>query len=490
MSTFIHRIIFLVAVIGLSLSLTGPARTQATGVDNVTVELGGIGHDMEFDEARGLLYVSVPSLNQIVLVSTRTFEVVDRVPIGSRPQGIDMSGDGTTLYVALNGAGAVAVLDLDTLAATEIVVAGVVGDSRTNDVIEVGGNRVFVSANPGSFGFARIAMIKLDAGNQVVRVASNRIIRANPRFEVSPDELFLYVGEGFSPNSLYKLDLSQETAPIIQEDQHGTVSGTDFLEVNPDGSRIYLSSGQVLRTGSFIDAGRIGRGVPQFGASPAEIFVAAGGSPTVIETYDTDTFVKTGDDVVLPCNLSPFSGVRQLIVLPDDSGFLVLGDDLVCGITRGFFMSEFLVTNAFLSLGDPGADQIQYTAIFELNAMSDGIDPAVEEVAISFGSFNQVIPPNSFVCVGTQCTYDAPPPGITRALIEDNFLAFRAEGLNFPTVTNPTRVQAQFGNDVATILIRLTGHLFSSTGTFVPNVWPQEVWPHDNWSKTGLTATN
>lgn len=489
MHTPIHKIAFLAAILGLALSITGPARAQGTGVEDVTVELGGIGFDMEFDEARRLLYVSVPTLNEIVLVSTRTFEIVDRVTVGSRPQGIDLSDDGATLYVALNGAGAVAVLDLESLTTTEIVVAAVLGDSRTYDVIEARGNRVFVSANPGSSGFARIGMIKRDSGDQVVRVANNRIIRARPTFEVSPDQNFLYVGEGFSPNSLYKLDIQQDTAPIVLEDRHGSVSGTDFLEVNPDGTRVYLSSGQVLRTASFISAGRIGRGVPQFGDSAAEVFVAVAGSPTIVETYDTDTFQKIGEDIILPCNLPSFSRVGRLIVLPDETGWLVLANDLVCGVTRGVFMSEFAVTSALVSLGDAGSDQVQFAALFELNPESDGIDPAVEEVSFSVGSFDEVIPAFEFICRGSLCIYTADGPGITRAVIQDFFLAFRAQGLDFATISNPTRVQVQIGNDEAATLIRLRGDLrsgpeFGGDDIEPEDIWPEDIWPDDDWSAT------
>ena len=145
------------------------------------------------------------------------------------------------------------------------------GHSTTWDVVEAKPNRLFVSANPSSSGFAWIVMVKLDEGNQASRVASNRIIRAGPVLAVGPDKKFLHVGEGFSPASVYKLDIEQETAPIVLEDVHGSIvfGGTKHLEVSPDGSRLYLSSGQVLRTETLTGAGFIGSGVSQFGVGCA-----------------------------------------------------------------------------------------------------------------------------------------------------------------------------------------------------------------------------
>jgi DNA-binding beta-propeller fold protein YncE len=146
---------------------------EAIEETEVVIELGGIGIDMEFDEVRQLLYITVPALNEVVFLSTLTYEIVDRVVVGSRPHGIDLSNDGSQLFVALNQAGSVVILDPDTSDITEVIVGDVVGDARVWDVIEGKENRVFVSANPSSSGLAYIGMIKLDEGNAVVRVASN-----------------------------------------------------------------------------------------------------------------------------------------------------------------------------------------------------------------------------------------------------------------------------------------------------------------------------
>lgn len=160
----------------------------------VEVELGGLGHEFAYDRAGEILYVSVPSLGEIVAIST-----VDRIVVGSQPRGIDLSSDGTELFAALNGAGSVAVVDLATDVITRINIGDELDDPRTWDVVEGQPDRLFVSSNPGSNGFAYIVEVLRDSGNAAQRVASNRIIRAAPVFAVEAAERFLYVGEGFSP---------------------------------------------------------------------------------------------------------------------------------------------------------------------------------------------------------------------------------------------------------------------------------------------------
>lgn len=313
----------------ISLLVTMASPRRAFGQTDVVIELGGIGADMAFDEAREMLYVTVPSLNAVLFISTRTLTIVNTVVVGSGPQGLDLSIDGSKLFVALSQAGSVVILQIDTLATTEVVVADVVGNSRIFDVVEGKQDRVFVSANPGSGGFAWIGVIKLDQGNATARVASNSIIRCNPTFEASPDHQFLYVGECFSPNSLDKLDLTQESAPIVLSAPFASVSGTTVMETNPDGSRLYLGSGQVLRTGSLIPAGQVGGGVHQFGDDPSSVFVAS--TPNVLKTFNTTTFLEESA-TTMPCS---FSRISRLIVLPASAGWFVLGDDLVCGRLLG-----------------------------------------------------------------------------------------------------------------------------------------------------------
>lgn len=296
----------------------------------VVIELGDIGFDMELDSLRQQLYVSVPVRNEVVIISTQSYEIIDRVIVGSRPHGIDLSLDGTLLFAALNEGGAVAYLDMESMEVTEIVVGAELGDYHAYDVVEAKSNRVFVSANPGSSGFAYIAMIKREQGNSVVRVADNRLIRVNPIFEESPDHQYLYVGDGFYQNSLYKLQIISDGANIVLEDEHGSVSRTDHLEVNLDGSLIYLGSGQVLRTGSFIQAGLIGSGVPKLNNDGSLAYV--GKEPNIIEIYDTTTFLKV-DQLTTSCS---FNEIQRIEILPNESGLFILGDDIVC------FVSEFV----------------------------------------------------------------------------------------------------------------------------------------------------
>lgn len=294
------------------------------------IAMGSSAQDFAYDSTRGLIYVSIPALNEITIVSTRTLSIVNRVWIGSTPRGVDLSSDGNRLFVALNHAAAVGVLNLNTLETSEIIVGGSngLGSSLAYDVCEAQPGRLFVTANPGSGGFSYVAQVDLLHDNAVSRAANNRIIRGAPTLLKSPNHDVVYIGEGFSPNSLYKLDLSQSSAPIILEDNHGDVNGTQWTGISPDGNRIYLSSGQVLRAESFLEAGYIGAGLPTAGNDGQWVFIA--GNNNDINIYNARTFLMS-EKITLPLTSSSNNNKAfDLITHGGDIGYALLrGTELV-----------------------------------------------------------------------------------------------------------------------------------------------------------------
>jgi DNA-binding beta-propeller fold protein YncE len=259
-------------------------------------DLPATGIDLAFDAPRSRIYVSLPTLNEVAILDASTLAILNRVVVGIRPHGLSLSSDGQRLFSALNTAGAVAVLDLASMSVDTIQVGTDLDDARAWDVLEVQPNVLLVTSNPSSSGFAYVVRIALDfaGSHSATRVASNRIIRAAPELERSSNGGYAYVGEGFSPNSLYKLDMSNPAAPIVLEDQHGAVSGTDRFAVSPDNARIYLRSGQILQATTFSQVGTIGVGIPVPSPDGTRIHVAMS-SPLALRAYDSTTLLPVGE---------------------------------------------------------------------------------------------------------------------------------------------------------------------------------------------------
>jgi len=277
------------------------------------------GFDVALYEARSRAYVSLPKLNAVAIVDMGTWTVVDSVFVGTRPHGLDQSHHGSTLYCALSLASSAAYLDLDTLTVSDTLNIGVELDSaETWDIVEAQPDRVFVSSNPSSSGFAYIVEIRRDLGNATQRVASNRIIRCAPNFAVSDDETAQYVGECFSPNSIYELDQTQDDAPIVAEDNHGSISGSFLLEVSPDGSRLFNGGGQILDTETITPVGLIGPGVSRLTDDSLLAYVATANG--AVEVRDVPTMHQV-DTITFPCG---GTGASEVQLIGGGAGFVVL----------------------------------------------------------------------------------------------------------------------------------------------------------------------
>jgi YVTN family beta-propeller protein len=281
------------------------------------INLGAFGADADYDPRRGVIYVSNPDRDEVAVVSVATRQVVDRIPVGDGPQGLDVSDDGRFLYVALDPGAAVSRVDLNTRQHDLIDVELPLGTTHAFDVVEGRPGRVYVTGAASSSGYSYVLMINTTAGDQITRVASDRVIRGAPFAFASPGRDALYVREDFSPNSLYKLDIRDERAPIVAENPFSSLNSTRMLDISPDGSLIYLLGGQVLSSDTLSEIGRLGPGVPTVSEDGSLVYMVVGDH---VDVYDATTRLKEGE---FP--LGPIVGlIRKVDLLPGDAGMYVL----------------------------------------------------------------------------------------------------------------------------------------------------------------------
>lgn len=216
--------------------------------------LPDVGHDLAIDDARDRVYVSIPWRKTIAVVNATSGAMIKEISVPGRPRGLEISASGDVLYMALNDAGSLGMLDLNLEQTTTVAAGAKLGHPSAWDVYEVDASRVLISANPGSGGLAYIVLINLATGVQT-RVANQQIIRAAPAF-LRGGANQVVIAEGFSPNSLYRLDLSDPAMPIVAEDNHGNVSGTLAGKASPDGTKLYLYS-QVVQASDMQQIGSV-----------------------------------------------------------------------------------------------------------------------------------------------------------------------------------------------------------------------------------------
>ena len=233
--------------------------------NSIQITLGFEGHKMLFDESRNQIYVSIPSRNEIVIIDANSLMLKRRLHVGSMPRGLNLSIDNSKLYVALNGAQSLAVVDLNNFNISELVISQF-GFPNIWGVIEQQPNKLFVSLENGG-----VLQVNLDATGEIISsipLGVNGIIFGNePDFGLTQDKNTLYV---FSLRNTNVFDVSQEI-PIFVNDFE--FQGTK-LEISPNEAFLHLGGGirsgsnVIVRTDTYEQAFMLAnKGISRYGSS-------------------------------------------------------------------------------------------------------------------------------------------------------------------------------------------------------------------------------
>src|SRR4051812_21182353 len=114
---FIAVSFFIVALLfGFELHCKGAAEASPTPAPVAALFNYSIGY-LAADPVRSRVYATAPHDNSVIVIDTTSLTVVKTIAIGSAPEGLAISADGTKLWVANSGSTTfgIGVVDLNTL---------------------------------------------------------------------------------------------------------------------------------------------------------------------------------------------------------------------------------------------------------------------------------------------------------------------------------------------------------------------------------------
>lgn len=206
-------------------------------------------NDIVYDAMDGLLYASVPVVgagsggNTVVGIDPTTGTVVRTIWVGSNPNQLALSTDGTQLFVGLDGAGAVAQVDL-----TKGAVVNQFSLGGGPGVYNPPYTASYLAAVPGYPNSVAVAAQGSFSGGTGVTIYDSGVARANSSAGVGEGPLSF----GSSASVLYMAsgsNIEQLTIDSTGVSAAVSLASLNYLSVTSlqyDSGRLYLSNGQVF----------------------------------------------------------------------------------------------------------------------------------------------------------------------------------------------------------------------------------------------------
>lgn len=319
-----------------------------------------VSHFVE-DPAQQVIYATEPDNDMVAVIDATTLTVTDQIPVGLTPQGLALSADGSTLYVADNGANTIDVIDTGTLTAgTPLTLPS----GEFPQTVQIGtNNRLWVLTDD--------AIMQIDAttgastgpnlttGNGLTHLG---VFTGDMR--VSADGTSLYYEQfGSSPSNLYKYNVSGPDGSEVWAIASGS-NGQD-LQLSEDGTMVAAPNGApydipiysttnasilgTLNTGAFPSA---------FAFSPDDKVGYAVAESPAIQIYNLTNYTETN-------GINTTQTPTQLFV--DQTGAYLFASEEQAGITQVFATGRLIpvpptVTTQPISQEVSGGSSVSFTA--------------------------------------------------------------------------------------------------------------------------------
>ena len=311
---------------------------QSTLLDNATViEFEAPVNDVVYDPTLDVLYASIPSIagfpfgNSIATIDPATGSVVDSVFVGSEPNTLAISDDGSHVFVGLDGARSVRSYQPATGALSPIVSLSLFSIPSVAQDIAVLPNQPSVAViSSDSVGTSASGALRLFDGSTVVSLSND--FAAN---EID------FIG----PTTLAALNTNTTGFQVAIAELNGTSLNTMFnagqavsdfdisFEAGSDGL-FYFSEGTVSNPASPLDS--LGTFRTGFSATRQLVepvpdlelvyFVGPSGGNLVLTAFNTNNFSRI-DSTVLPIAATTAEDGGELIVAGQDRLAFVFKED-------------------------------------------------------------------------------------------------------------------------------------------------------------------
>jgi YVTN family beta-propeller protein len=289
-----------------------------TPTGTATVPIGGTLSDVVVDSAGQFAYATNQTTNRVQVVSLASNTVVATIPVGSKPLGLDLTPDGTKLYVANSGGIDISVVDVATRVELRRIPIPAGSSFDRPGYIAIGANGKAVVTTASGFGWGRLLSltlandaISLDTGVDPNGLEYGGVVRASAdRTHVT------MISVGLSNGNV--AILTTASGLWVQNDLNVNL---DHVAVNGNGSKSLIDSRVVNGSGTLLGTvpGVAFYGVALNAAGTVGYRVQTGS----IDVLNTATF-SVASTLSLPDGIASANG--HVALTPDGTKLVVITD--------------------------------------------------------------------------------------------------------------------------------------------------------------------
>lgn len=317
------RTLLLVILLGLSAVAWTGIVSPIEETSGYTVMGGGVNGNQEImaDPNRPCIYYVDPVGSTLTFLDTET-DQSESIEVGDAPMSVDISPDGSSLYVSISGENKIVVVSIDLREVTREIAL----DFSPLSVRIGRPDRLYATCMDETLELIRI----IDEGTGAVENTIS--VSYTCALEVSPDgDTLIAVSLGTSPVKVSKYSIMTDNAHLSAEDDHDLGSNFQQMAVDWANDRLYLASGAPygLETLSLDTLDRIGflpmAPYPRTLALAANSSIVCGVSET---PYDCSLFIfnTTTEALLAEAALDPHA---VMCVLPNDLYGIYLASELL-----------------------------------------------------------------------------------------------------------------------------------------------------------------
>ncbi len=200
-----------------------------------TIAVGSSPNNVAISSDGSRVYVSNSGSGPVSVINTASNTVIATESVGSGPQGIAVSPDSHTIYVTNYNSGTVSVIHTPDFSSYGVTGTITVGTAPQDIVVSPDGSTLYVS----NYNTSSISVIST-AGNVVDTTVTDVNITNPKEIAISPDGAHLYVNNYNGNNYLSIINTANYQVNSYAANIGG---GPQGIAVSPDGSRLYVAKG-------------------------------------------------------------------------------------------------------------------------------------------------------------------------------------------------------------------------------------------------------